>query len=394
MDSAVTGLIERLTFRANPRYELVPADRLAEPDAGDAGEDVYGVLRPRRGSGLAPRSCSPETALLFLTLAEPGRVPVFARRALAEDGGRALARLVADGVLEVLTDDGFRCGRAAAHVVLPARSRAGQGRIAELSVAALRYGQALTPLPAPELAGRIYGYGHQPVSPELRRRMPDERAVDEYLGGTGGGLTALARDGGWAETTGGAARLSPWRHWSTGADRRATAGPGRSEPTYKLYVSPSADAMPAALAVITGSLARAPGVTGFKTARHVAGICRPDKIVIYFDRLDDLREGASRIAGRLDGTAAHGVPFSAAVTLDGLVSWGADPPREHPRATSWRMWVAGRLAAHLVAARGERTDREGMAPWRFALERLRLSGVDTDTWVPTGGMWGEAAATT
>ncbi|SEU21832.1 hypothetical protein [Nonomuraea wenchangensis] len=375
------GPVGERTFRANPRYELVPAEQPPEEDDGD----FYGVLRPRGDCGLAVRSCSPETALLFLTLAEPGRVPVFARRALAEDGGRALARLVADGVLEVLTDEGFRYGYAAADAVLPGRSRGGQGRIAALSVAALRYGQALADLPAEALAGRLYGYGHQPVSAELLHRLPDEAAVDAYLGGAPGGLGERARTGGWTETTGDLAGPSPWRHWSVEAGRR---GWGRSGVTYKLYVSPSAEAMPAALAEITGGLARTPGVTGFKTAREAAGICRPDKIVIYFDRLDDLREGASLLAGRVGGMAAHGVAFSAAVTLDGLVSWGADPPRAGAQATSWRMWVAGRLAEHLVTAR---TAHSGMPPWRFALERLRLSGVDTDTWVPTDGMWSEAA---
>ena len=50
-----------------------------------------------------------------------------------------------------------------------------------------------------------------------------------------------------------------------------------------------------------------------------------------------------------------------------------------------------RLAGHLAAVRG--ADPSELEPWRFALERLRLSGIDTETWAPTGGMWPQALAT-
>jgi hypothetical protein len=28
-----------------------------------------------------------------------------------------------------------------------------------------------------------------------------------------------------------------------------------------------------------------------------------------------------------------------------------------------------------------------MEPWRFAVERLRLEGIDTDSWTPGGSLW-------
>ena len=79
---------------------------------------------------------------------------------------------------------------------------------------------------------------------------------------------------------------------------------------------------------------------------------------------------------------------------DGLLSWGADPPApsavESEALTSWRMWVTERLAEYLVVA------REGgsgaLEPWQFALERLRLSGIDTDTGAPASDMWPMALA--
>ena len=52
--------------------------------------------------------------------------------------------------------------------------------------------------------------------------------------------------------------------------------------------------------------------------------------------------------------------------------------------------MSNRLAEYL--ATGARDDSSVLEPWRFALERLRLAGIDTDTWVPASGMWREARA--
>jgi hypothetical protein len=51
---------------------------------------------------------------------------------------------------------------------------------------------------------------------------------------------------------------------------------------------------------------------------------------------------------------------------------------------SWRLWLARRLASALVTAQamGSTTNGPSDEAWRFALDRLRLEGVDTDTWTP------------
>jgi hypothetical protein len=394
------SLRSRGTFRANPGYELVLADHLtrAERHSHQLSDDLYGILRPIQGSGLAARSCPPDTALLFLTLVEPGPLPAFARCSQGEDGERFLARLVVDGVLEILTDKGFLSGPAAAGFVLPGRARCdpstgGQGRIADLTVAALRYGQALAGVSAEVLASRLYLYGRRPVSPRLRSRMPNEAAVDEHLGINPGGAAVRALADGWREVPGPLGLLSPWRYWTPRSAVRRQSGPGHAPAGFKLYVSPAEQAMPAAVVAVAGTLAASPGVTGFKVARDLAGVCRPDKLVVYFDRLDDLRAGATQITQELAGAAAHGVPFTAAVTLDGLLSWAADPPPGLAARSSWRMWVAERLADYLIQASGRGGNAETgnggeeMEPWQFALQRLRLAGVDTDTWVPASGIW-------
>jgi hypothetical protein len=75
------------------------------------------------------------------------------------------------------------------------------------------------------------------------------------------------------------------------------------------------------------------------------------------------------------------VPFTSDADA-GLLSWGADPkPKGTEVGQSWRQWVTGRLATEMVAARNATVDVE---PWRYALERLRLDGIDPQTFIPTG----------
>jgi hypothetical protein len=389
--------VEQLIFRGNPHYELVLVDRLTDGERQVLGDvvddDLYGILRPSYDCGLQLRSCSLDTALLFLTLVKPGPLPAFARRALGADVDRVVARLVVDGVLEVATDDGYRSGPAAAGLVVPpGPSGGGLGRIADLSTAALRYGEALGDLPTEVLAGRLYSYGRRAVSPELRRRMPDVLAVDVFAGiALDGPVARTLAAAGWSLRPEGArSRPAPWRCWAApGFDRAGSGRPRADEAQYKLYVSPVLDAMPETLTTLAGVLVTSPGVRGFKVARDLVGLCRPDKIVVYVNCLDDLRHGVSRIVEQLAGTGAHGVPFTAAATLDGLVSWGVDPPSKWAAPTSWRLWVVERLAEYLGAAVRSADPRE-IEPLRFALDRLRLAGVNTDTWMPTSSIWRDA----
>jgi hypothetical protein len=386
------------TFRANPDYELILLDRLEPGERAalalgdlESRKDTYGVLRPRHGSGLEPRSASMDVALLFLTLERPQPLPGYARAGLGDDLDRSIGRLVLDGVLEIEDEGSYVCGARAGEIVLSGRSEGGRGRIGELSVAALRYAQELTDLPAPLLALRLYFYGRRPVSPELRRRLPDDPAVTSHLGIDAGGTARAALDAGWRAVPS-ADEPRYWRTW-----RRRSVGRGADGAwitPYKLYVSPAVDALAPALAAVADALAHGPGVSAFKVGADLPGICRPDKLVVYFNRLDDLQQGAAELERRLAGCPAHGVPFTAPATADGLLSWGADPPAptgvDGEALTSWRMWVTERLAEYLVAARDGGAD--ALEPWRFALERLRLSGIDTDTWAPPGDMWPVALA--
>ena len=143
------------------------------------------------------------------------------------------------------------------------------------------------------------------------------------------------------------------------------------------------DDLPATLSIVAECLADAPGVRSFKVGRTLEGIARPDKLVVYLSHRDDLLEAARQLGPALSGLHAHGVPFTAEISGDGMLSWGIDPPegRSASRGGSWRAWVTERLAEYLAAA-GPGATAE---PWRVALERLRLDGIDVRTWVPSAG---------
>jgi hypothetical protein len=253
-----------------------------------------------------------------------------------------------------------------------------------MSRAAVRYAQELTHLPEELLALRLYSYGHRPVSSEKRRTLEDEGAMLTFLGLGSRGEAQRTLDSSWiivaprpgTRTCWHGWRPRPTASWSTGEDAR-----------HKLYVSPSADRVGDALGVIAHALAGAPGVSALKVGADVHGVCRPDKLVVHFDRLDDLHAAATKLRTRLDGYPAHGVPFSAPITPDGLLSWATDPPPAVVTAdrTSWRRWVTERLAEYLIAARTKPMGQ--LEPWQFALGRLRLDGVDTRTWIADPGIW-------
>jgi len=171
-------------------------------------------------------------------------------------------------------------------------------------------------------------------------------------------------------------------------------GPGdRGSSNYKLYVSPQCDEVPEALAAIVETLSRMPQ-SCFKIGSDVYGLLRPDKIIAYFTNFEQLEEAAQKLYTRLQGCSVQGVPFSAELAGDGLLSWGMDPPRAqrthgYQEQESWRLWLSNRLALALVGARNSPSGANAVEPWRFALDRMALEGVDTATWTPRPDIWSD-----
>lgn len=381
----------RRTFRASPAWELVLLDRLPDEQRRALADlakdpDFYGVLRPRDAVGAGLKSADRDTALLFLTLREPGPLPGYAAAQLGEGAARVLGRFVADGILEVERDGVFVSGPAALDLFAwredgPRRD----GRIAALSLAALRTVQALPADDVRSLWLRLYAFNRLPLTPRWKRLLPDAEAVERHLGITLGGPSRRSLDRAWS-------RLPPREGWISWTSRAVGGDDGRPDgPTWKLYVSPRPEALEdgfgAVLEALTAARARQ-----FKIGCDAAGLLRADKIVAYFPSFERLAEAADAVVARLAGAPAQGVPFTSEIGGDGLLSWGMDPPRAERSwslGESWRAWLAQRLARDLLAARrsGGRSDLPGIEPWRFALDRLRLEGIDTGTWTPGALLW-------
>lgn len=365
-------------FRANPDYELFPREACIVTDCiplENPHEPLYGYLRPRpSASNLPCRQISPNTALLFLALQREGLVPEYFCSLLGRHTERFLLRLVLDGVLEVEHSGQFLTGRASKEYLLGDQAHASKGRIAELSSDALKYADALGELPVPELTRRLYDFGRRPITTEQKRSFlhPDTDFFGNLLNSAGSVLSAH-----WMRSPSADESWIMWRPIRIRGEREGVR--------YKLYISPGLSDVAAAFRASADILGQSPGVCGLKIGRGLTGLTRADKIVAYFSRLDDLQQAGSRIQRELDGCAIHGVPFTAELSGDGLLSWGADPPRtDTSQRGSWRLWLAGRLAAHFEV--GRRSHRSG-ATWPFVLDRIRLDGVNPDTWVPNAELW-------
>lgn len=382
-------------FRANPLYELVLFDRLPPSEQAmlidlRSDQDFYGILRPRVANGLAIKSVCRNAALLYLTLREPGALPSYLTNNPVPDTNQSIAELVLDGVLEVkqVSDGTFVSGSEAYPVLyadrLPDKTR---GTLSELSINALRYAQAFETEDAGRLSARLYFYNRTAASPRWLRQLPNEDSVLDWLGLSEGGPLRRRLRATWSELA--ASEISDgWRVW-----RRRNYSLSLSEqPDYKLYVSPLVSTMPEAFGKTIEVLGSSAAVR-FKIGRDVYGLLRPDKFVAYFPTYETVAEAATSLRTILGDCSPHGVPFTADLTGDGLLSWGMDPPRSQRLLgwqpfESWRLWITNRLATSLIAARAA-TNR-AIEPWRFAMERLELQGVDTGSWIPSRSIWNAA----
>ena len=376
-------------FRANPAFELVLFDRLAPQERETLAElrkdpDFYGILRPRESSiSLGVKSVDRETALLFLTLREPGPLPSYMRTMLGDGTLRVVARLVADAILEIEEEGSFLSGAAALALFGERRpgSNGAGGRLAEISLAALRYAQDLAEDDPLTLSFRLYGYNRRPLTPAWKRLLPKGENVLAWLGVGPGGPRRSLLDRNW-ERTGGSAEW--WLSWRSRQDSDLSGGGA----TWKLYISPMPEALPESFGDILEALAAAKAAQ-FKIGADALGILRADKIVSYFPSFERLAAAAEALEARLSGIPAQGVPFTSEIGGNGLLSWGVDPPREETTfggGESWRLWLTHRLSRALLSARSV-SSSEPSEPWRFALERVRLEGVDTDTWTPGALLW-------
>ena len=188
--------LAQTVFRTSDRFDLVLADRLALDEslalaALHRDPSFYGVLRPRGDHGGTVRAVDRDTALLWLTLREPGHVPRYVWADDPDAAATGLTSLVLDGVLDVAHGGGFVTGAAAAPAVMSAGEVRSSGRLGQLSRMALHWAEALLPLDPADLASRLYQFGRAPRTSARARDLATRDSVLAFLGAVEG--TALAR---------------------------------------------------------------------------------------------------------------------------------------------------------------------------------------------------------
>jgi len=372
------------TFRANPRYELVEFGRLPAslqstllPLSRDP--EFFGVLLPRPGQTLPIKSVCRNSALLYLALLEAGPIPAYVRQHYG-DANHALAELVLDAVLEIEAHGAFFAGAEASHEIHCGELQLGGDRLAALSLDAIRYAEALQIEDTLRLSARLYCYNRQPLSPSWRRRFQSDEQVMRHLGILGSSRITEQLNRHWILDK----SNDGWYAWRWAHERREIMGAN-----YKLYLSPTPAATEAAFGIFVHAMSdmKAPC---FKVGKGLPGLLRPDKIIAYFQSYEDLARAAEQLNRSIVNCPAQGVPFTAAVGADGLLSWGMDPPTDDfvlpwQRPESWRVWVTNRLAEAL--AQSLSASKRTAEPWQYALQRIHLAGLDTTTWAPSATIW-------
>jgi hypothetical protein len=337
---------EESVFCANPDNELVAFDRLSPEEqrvlSGLRNDpNFFGILKPSPRSNLGIKSVDRDVAQLYLRLQKPGRLPDYVKTSFTT----------------------------------PPQT------IAQLSLEALRYGQALALSDSIQLSNRLYLYNRIPLSPSWLRTFSSPEAVSDYLGIQAGKSTSIILDRCWSKVSLPSVNTSRmmWESCS------CFARPEKSGLTYKLYISPVCEYVRDAFQLAVEIFSRAQ-VPHFKIGKDAIDLLRPDKFIVYFWSLEALKEAADQLEQHLKGIPAQGVPFPASSAGNGLLSWGIDPPPDPQQLPwygreSWRLWITNRLATALLAAKA--IQMNSLEPWQFALERLRLENIDTDTWTPS-----------
>jgi hypothetical protein len=225
------------------------------------------------------------------------------------------------------------------------------------------------------LAQWLYHFGTLPRSPAIDRDFgPDDDPIAVF------GMTARAATRRLLENWYEPSSLPGWYSFA-----RTPVGE-QTDALSKLYVSPRPEALSDAFPRIADVFVRLE-VRSFKVGRGIHGLLRPDKIVAYSADSAHMEEVAEALCRSLCGCPVQGVPFTAELGGNGLLSSGIDPPRKNGAQASWRSWVTARLAysltTHSVMPREEAV--------AAALAELRLAGVDPDLWRPMGGLVCEAS---
>jgi hypothetical protein len=363
-----------LRLRPNPHYSLRGFGELTAAERDSLGQfigdpSIWGVLIPVRGGLQTIKLVGRDVARLYRRLGDNDRLPSGLLGAITDE---EILDLVGAEILEIEIAGRFVTGIEALSHLQRDETPSASGRLASLSLDAIAYAASLQLDDQGAVADRLYSYNRIAVRESWRTPEAEATLRQKIANAIPANLTD---DGAWVQTA-----ALPWKNF-----RRPNRLPPSGKPTYKLYVSPTIDPLADALYLGVQLSTQNHGVLGWKVANCIDTAVRPDKYVLYVESRQVLTALAAELSSALTGIASHGVPFTCEAGLDGLLSWGIDPPVPAHSTTgladSWRTWITTRLASGIVQAR-----RAGLPAPRAQLAALhcaRAVGVDTTSWAPT-----------
>ncbi|HEY2720364.1 MAG TPA: hypothetical protein VGI82_01480 [Chitinophagaceae bacterium] len=376
-------------FRRGPLYALrewnILSQREKELISGLHDErNVYGIFSP-----LAPQSkltlkvAYHDLALVYLHLAASNLLPHHLT-ALHEDSlNNAIVRLVIDQILEVKWNGNFVSGVHATEAIFGSRlygDRNFPNFISILSNQAIEYALHFDNAEMRMISNKLYTYHTTPWDSSAKRNFNKVKDIRDFVfsGSPGSLFSILNRD--WALIN------DPAKDYWLGWNRKDFSGTSSSRADmtiYKLYISPLIEDLPKAMS-ISLPLLTSSNAFSFKVGNSIQGLLRPDKIVAYFDDKSSLLQVAEELKEKLKDCKAQGVPFTAQIDDDGILSWGADPPGyivlEAIEGGSWRCKVTDQIALAITQAKSEKLEDDQAID--FIGSKLFLADIDVYDWAP------------
>lgn len=387
----------RARYRTGQHYVLVEwsnvsfeqKDRLSRlPEE----TQVYGSFLSLPGSALPERVAWRETAILFLHLQNHDHLPHYLALEPERDVLNMLANLLHDHVLEIWNGDRFITGIEAwmaFHRNDNIHKSPPSGFLTELSWKAVTGAFLLPGVSAAALSKQLYSFNTLPIGDADRSRFPDKSTIREfqYPSTDPGHPLSIMNDWKLNDPNG----ESGWLGWRKTTHEYSQLA--NRTPTFKLYISPMPEALPAVIRLVVPILDRN-RAHSFKTGATLNGLMRPDKMVVYFLNLSDLFVAAREMITLLKGVPEHGVPFTSQLDERGLLSWGVDPPRMEVISEldggSWRSRLCDLLGNIIHQWQTEGPVESERIPYLWS--RLHDAGIRPEDWAAAG--YSEAAKTT
>jgi hypothetical protein len=387
-------------FRFNRLFTLTPFVDLTDEQRKNlehltANRDFFGILHAPSQARLAVKGINRDLADFLLQFTEPMKLSDAFRRfdkGTRQEKEQFIIRLVLESVLEVQAGDEFISGvEAVDRILLHNESVGREGsdpvernyiqRISDKYIHSA-FNSALT-LPR-DISIYLYNFNRIPLSRRWQQRFPGEKELAQFLD--------LHVDGSWAGMPDSILTRSIkidengqpdifdsyWRSWNF-KDKRHS----EELPSYKVYFSPLPNALPTVFRIVRDA-AGGTDAHFMKIGRHLSGILRPDKLIVYFSEYASARDFARETAAVLGSYDSQGTPFSFQVDPENpLVSLGVDPPRRFTEAYSWRLYITNKLALAINGARRS----SARNPLDYIHSYMRLIDVDSLNWCPLRDDW-------